>query len=45
MCYLQSNVAKNHFSFYFQILSLKFVEIPAATRGVSPSDRYFDTPR
>jgi hypothetical protein len=27
----------NHFSFYFQISSLKFVEIPAAARGVSPS--------
>jgi hypothetical protein len=27
----------NHFSFYFQILSLKFVELPVATRGVSPS--------
>jgi hypothetical protein len=24
-----------HFSFYFQILSLKFVKIPATTRGVS----------
>jgi hypothetical protein len=27
----------NHFSFYFQILSLKFIVIPAATCSVSPS--------
>jgi hypothetical protein len=27
----------NQFSFYFQMLSLKFVEILAVTRGVSPS--------
>jgi hypothetical protein len=31
----------NHFSFYFQILSLKCVEIPSAARGVSPSCSYF----
>jgi hypothetical protein len=30
-------LGNNHFSFYFQILSIKFVEIPAATHGVSPS--------
>jgi hypothetical protein len=37
-CCLQKNIVMQSFyCFYFQITSSNFIEIPAATRGVSPS--------
>jgi hypothetical protein len=32
-CVFSRMLRSNHFSFYFRILTLKFVEIPAATHG------------
>jgi hypothetical protein len=41
MCCLQYNVAFNHFTFYFKVLSSKFIEIIAAMRGVKSSIYFF----
>jgi hypothetical protein len=38
-CVVCSRILRcNHFSFYFTLLSSKFIKIPTATRGVSPTE-------